>query len=44
MPVDPYTSADLNYGNDDSRVSREHDDESLRDIELVASTVENWDE
>lgn len=44
VPVDPYTSADLNYGNDDSRVSREHDDESLRDIELVASTVENWDE
>ena len=44
VPVDPYTSADLNYGNDDSRVSSEHDDESLRDIELVASTVENWDE
>ena len=22
---------------------REHDDESLRDIELVADTVENWD-
>lgn len=42
VPVDPYTSADLNYGNADSRVSREHDDESLRDIELVASTVENW--
>lgn len=44
VPVNEYTTADLNYGNDDSRVSREHDDESLRDIELVASTVENWEE
>ncbi|MDE5943099.1 MAG: flavodoxin [Clostridia bacterium] len=43
MPVNPYTSADLNYGNPDSRVSREHDDESLRDIELVSYTVENWE-
>lgn len=42
-PAEPYTSADLNYGNDDSRVSREHDDESLRDVELVSATVENWD-
>ena len=27
----------------DSRVSREHDDESLRDVELVSTTVDNWD-
>ncbi len=26
-----------------SRVSREHDDESLRDMELVSTTVDNWD-
>ena len=43
-PVEPYTDEDLNYNNDDSRVSREHEDESLRDVELVADTVENWDE
>ena len=35
-PVEPYT-------DDDSRVSREHDDESLRDVELVSTTVDNWD-
>lgn len=43
-PVDPYTDADLNWTVDGSRVNREHDDESLRDIELVADTVENWSE
>lgn len=42
-PVNPYTNEDLNYGNEDSRVSREYADESLRNIELVADTVENWD-
>ena len=42
-PADPYTGEDLNYGNEDSRVSREHEDESLRDVELVADTVDNWD-
>lgn len=42
-PAQPYTDEDLNYGNDDSRVSREHEDESLRDVELVADTVDNWD-
>lgn len=34
----------MNYSNEDSRVSREHEDESLRDVELAADTVENWDE
>lgn len=43
-PAQPYTSDDLNYGNEDSRVSREHADESLRDVELVADTVENWED
>ncbi|HIU32577.1 MAG TPA: flavodoxin [Candidatus Caccousia avistercoris] len=43
-PAQPYTSEDLNYGNEDSRVSREHADESLRDVELVADTVENWED
>ena len=41
--VEPYTDEDLNYGDDNSRVSREHEDESLQDVELVADTVDNWD-
>ena len=43
-PVDPYTSDDLNWTDDNSRVSQEHADESLRDVELVADTVDNWDQ
>lgn len=42
-PVEPYTDDDLDWTDDDSRVSREHDDESLRDMELVSTTVDNWD-
>ena len=43
-PTEPYTSDDLNWTNSDSRVSREHDDESLRDVLLTTTEVENWDE
>lgn len=42
-PKEPYTDDDLDWTNDDSRVSKEHDDESLRDVELVSTTVDNWD-
>lgn len=42
-PVEPYTSADLSWTDESSRVSREHDDPSLRTVELTADTVENWD-
>ena len=42
-PVEPYTSDDLDWTNDNSRVSQEYYDESLRDVELVADTVDNWD-
>ena len=42
-PVEPYTSDDLNWTDDNSRVSREHEDESLRDVELTTTEVENWD-
>ena len=44
QPVEPYTDDDLNWTNDNSRVSQEHADESLRDVELVADTVDNWDQ
>lgn len=43
-PVNPYTSADLNWTTPGSRVNREHEDESLRDIALAADTVENWEQ
>ena len=42
-PAEPYTTADLNYSDKNSRVSREHDDESLRDVELVSAEVPDWD-
>lgn len=43
VPKDVYTSDDLNWSNDKSRVSREHNDESLRNVELETTTVDNWD-
>lgn len=43
-PKEPYTSDDLDWTDEDSRVSKEHDDESLRDVELTSTTVENWDD
>lgn len=41
-PAQAYTSSDLNWNDKNSRVSREHDDKSLRDIELVETTPDNW--
>lgn len=38
-----YTSDDLDWTNPDSRVSREHDDESLRDVPLTTTEVPDWD-
>ena len=43
QPREEYSSADLHRTDDNSRVSREHEDESLRNIELVSTTVDNWD-
>lgn len=34
---------DLDWTNPDSRVSREHDDESLRDVPLTTTEVPDWD-
>ena len=42
VPATPYTSEDLNWTLSGSRVNREHDDESLRDVPLVATTPENF--
>lgn len=41
-PVDPYSDEDLNWTNDNSRVSIEHNDESKRDIPLTKTTPDNW--
>ena len=42
-PAEPYTDEDLNWTDENSRVTREHEDESLRDVALTATEVENWD-
>ncbi len=43
-PVQAYTEDDLSWTDSESRVSREHNDESLQIIELKSTTVPNWDE
>lgn len=42
VPAEVYSNADLNWTDSNSRVSREHDDESLRDVALVSTEVPNW--
>lgn len=42
-PKIEYTSEDLDWTNEQSRVSKEHNDESLRSVELKTTKVDNWD-
>lgn len=42
-PTEVYTDDDLNWRNSDSRVSREHGDEFLRDVPLTTTEVPDWD-
>ncbi len=42
-PVEPYSTDDLNWRNNNSRVSREHDNEDERNVELTADTVADRD-
>lgn len=44
VPANEYTSDDLDWTDSNSRVTQEYEDESLRNIELVSSTVDNWEE
>lgn len=44
VPEEIYTSEDLNWSDDNSRVSREHNDETLRNIKLETTTVDNWED
>ena len=43
VPTEPYTDDDLDWTDDNSRVTREHEDESLRDVPLTTTEVPNWD-
>lgn len=43
-PVEIYTEEDLDWTADGSRVNREHEDTSLRDVELATTEVPNWSE
>lgn len=43
MPVEPYTSTDLNWNNSSSRVVYEYEHPDARDIELVTTEVPNWE-
>lgn len=43
VPKQTYTSEDLDWTNDNSRVSKEHNDESLRNIELTNTKVDNFE-
>lgn len=42
-PKDEYSDADLNWRDESSRVNYEHDNPDARNIELVSSSVDNWD-
>lgn len=44
IPEDKYTSDDLDYTDENARVFKEHNDESLRNIKLEKDTVDNWEE
>ena len=43
-PVNAYTNEDLDYNDNNSRVVHEHNNPDEQNIELTASTVENWEE
>lgn len=42
-PVEAYTSEDLNYSDEDSRVVYEHENPESQMVELVAATVPDWE-
>ena len=42
-PAEPYTSDDLNYNDESSRVSTEHEDPDGRHVELEQITPDNFD-
>lgn len=43
-PKEPYTEEDLDWTVDESRVNKEHENESLQSVPLEKATPDNWDE
>ena len=43
-PTEPYTDADLNWRDENSRSSLEHANPAMRNVELIASTPDNWED
>ena len=43
-PTEPYSEEDLDYNDENSRVSMEYADPSRRTVELVQTTPEGWDD
>lgn len=43
VPETLYSDDDLDYNDASSRVNREHDDESLRNVALASAEAENWE-
>lgn len=43
VPEDKYTSDDLDWTDENARVFKEHENETLRDIKLEKDTVDNWE-
>lgn len=41
-PEEPYSDADLDWTDDDSRVVYEYENESARTVALTSTTVDNW--
>lgn len=44
VPAKEYSNDDLNYSDQNSRVVYEHDHPEARNVELVKTTVDNWEE
>mgnify|MGYP002545477038 FL=1 len=43
MPEQPYSTEDLAWTDENSRVSKEHADPALQDVALLQDTPDNWD-
>ncbi len=43
-PINPYNSDDLNWRDDNSRVTKEYRNENERDVKLVSMVVNDWSE
>lgn len=44
VPQEPYTEDDLNFNNDNSRVSQEHENEDQRDTPLTQTTPDGFED